>query len=222
MCMWEAEPVELHSLPINKGVCVVRVVFEEVRNSHVGICQASKQVFYICLKWGQWGSRHSTLCKAADCIFPWGKRLIHKLFPGHSFLLPLSASPPHPSNQAAEACIWKNLETQQRNMWKVCLPRVWHLKNTSRIIPGVFHPQRSPCSCSLIHYTLCHSLTFLKAPFCPLSRGHALTPYKCPTFCLSKIVKVQSSQAGFCINLHLTLLVLFIPSQTEVHWKLRH
>lgn len=46
MHTWEAEPVGLHSLPINKGVCIVRVVLEEVRSSHVGICQASKQVFY--------------------------------------------------------------------------------------------------------------------------------------------------------------------------------
>lgn len=133
-----------------------------------------------------------------------------------------SRSPCLPPNQAAKACIWKNLEIQQRNMWNVCLPRVWHLKNTSRIIPGVFHPQRSPCSCSFTHDTLCQSLAFLKAPFCPPSRRHAVIPYTCPTFCLSKVVKVQSSQAGFRINLHLTLLVLFIPSQSKVHWKLRH
>ena len=73
-------------------------------------------------------------------------------------------APPFFSPQAAEAwCIWKAWSYEQRNMWKVSLPGVWHLKSASRIISAVFHSHRSPCTCCLTHDTLCQSLTLLKA-----------------------------------------------------------
>lgn len=71
---------------------------------------------------------------------------------------------PPPIKQQKPGAFEKAWQFEQRNMWKVSLPGVWHLKSTSRIIPGVFHPHRSPCTCSFTRDTLCQSLTFLKAP----------------------------------------------------------